>query len=209
MKNFFSNFVLRTFKADTPRAQAQIEILDGELHDDVEVLDYYGTASSPPDDIEHGVCAHIHGQEDNSVVLGFIDDKYRPKDLTRGEVVFYASFGQTIKLKKDGSIIIDNGAGAKIEMLGGKITTEATTVIVNATDTTFNGTSLTINTATTSINSSFEVNGGGGDVKIKGSSVKVDSSSFTHNDTNIGDTHVHAQNNGNHYGGDVDTEQPH
>lgn len=159
MKNFFSNFVLRAFKADTPRAQAQIEILDGELHDDVEVLDYYGIASSPPDDIEHGVCAHIHGQDDNSVVLGFIDDKHRPTDLKRGEVVFYASFGQTIKFSADGSIKIDNGNGSKIEMVGG--------------------------------------------------AVNIISSTLTHNGTNVGDTHVHPQNGGNHFGGGVDTSSPH
>jgi phage gp45-like len=39
-------------------------------------------------------------------------------------------------------------------------------------------------------------------------SAKINSPSLTHNGVNVGDTHTHPQNNGNHYGGDASTSAP-
>jgi hypothetical protein len=49
----------------------------------------------------------------------------------------------------------------------------------------------------------------GANIRLEAVSVDIVSSSLKHNGVNVGDTHIHPQNNGNHFGGDTDTGLPH
>ncbi|WP_418187323.1 Gp138 family membrane-puncturing spike protein [Aliarcobacter lanthieri] len=46
------------------------------------------------------------------------------------------------------------------------------------------------------------------DLIINATNVQINSSTLKHNDKNIGDTHNHPQNDGNHFGGGVNTNPP-
>lgn len=46
------------------------------------------------------------------------------------------------------------------------------------------------------------------DLIINATNIQFNSSTFRHNDKNVGDTHNHPQNDGNHFGGGVDTNPP-
>ncbi|RBQ30679.1 hypothetical protein CRU92_10925 [Arcobacter sp. FW59] len=46
------------------------------------------------------------------------------------------------------------------------------------------------------------------DLIINATNIQFNSSTFKHNDKNVGDTHNHLQNDGNHFGGGVNTNPP-
>ena len=46
------------------------------------------------------------------------------------------------------------------------------------------------------------------DLIINATNIQFNSSTFKHNDKNVGDTHNHPQNDGNHFGGGVNTNPP-
>lgn len=46
------------------------------------------------------------------------------------------------------------------------------------------------------------------DLIINATNIQFNSSTFRHNDKNVGDTHDHLQNDGNHFGGGVNTNPP-
>ena len=46
------------------------------------------------------------------------------------------------------------------------------------------------------------------DLIINATNIQFNSSTFRHNDKNVGDTHNHPQNDGNHFGGGVNTNPP-
>ena len=46
------------------------------------------------------------------------------------------------------------------------------------------------------------------DLIINATNIQFNSSTFRHNDKNVGDTHSHPQNDGNHFGGGVNTNPP-
>ncbi len=117
--NFISTFVKRLVDAATPLPQYQIELPDSGINNDVEHYHQYGLKSIAPQDVETGICAHVNGQSDHTVILAFADDN-APK-IDDGESVLYSKFGQKVHLKADGSIVLTNNGGAKISMAGNSI----------------------------------------------------------------------------------------
>ena len=96
--NFIRRFFLHSVDTSSPSMQAQIETSIDQVHDDVEVLEPYGLTSSPPEEIEEGLSAHVQGHADHGVILGFFDKVFRPQGLSRGQVVIYNKWGVKIEL---------------------------------------------------------------------------------------------------------------
>jgi phage baseplate assembly protein V len=110
--------VLRTLiDTSTPSTQVQIESLADELHSDVEVAESYGLTACPPDDVTEGVALFVGGQSDHGLVLAWLDKTHRPRNLKKGEVLLYTSFGQRIKLNDQGEIIMTSQSGSTFSML--------------------------------------------------------------------------------------------
>jgi phage baseplate assembly protein V len=106
----------RSITTATPSAQAQVESLADEVHNDVEFAESYGETACPPDDVPEGISLFVGGQSDHGLVLAWLDKLHRPTGLEPGETVRYSVFGQTLKFDKLGQVVITSGAGSTIQM---------------------------------------------------------------------------------------------
>jgi phage gp45-like len=153
MKNYIQRVILRMLKLNTPSIQAQVEAQEGNIQDDVEVVQNYGFNAVPADNVQEGIILYVNGQADHGVVISWIDKANRPK-IVKGEVQVYAKTPaglSSITLKNDGSIEIKPANG--IVKLTGKL--ECTGDVI------------------------------AGNISLQ--------------------QHTHPQNNGNHFGGGVNT----
>lgn len=157
--NYVSYFVKKLIDITTPQPQAQIELSNSGIHNDVEYFHQYGFKSIPPSDVETGLCVHVDGNEDNTVIISFVDDN-APSDIEEGETIIYARFGQKIYLKKNGSVIIEDNSGGSVIMESGNITVNCTNFSVNSTSFTHNG----VNVGGTHVHQQNNGNDNGGDV---------------------------------------------
>ncbi len=159
MKNYIQRVILRILKLNTPSIQAQVEAQDGNIQDDVEVIQTYGFNAVPADNVQEGIILYVNGQSDHGIVISWIDKVNRLK-IAKSEVQVYAKTNtglSSITLKNDGSIEIKPANG--ILKVSGKI--EATGDVIAL-----------------------------GDVIAGSISLQQ---------------HTHPQNNGNHFGGGVNT----
>lgn len=106
----------RSITTTTPSAQAQVESLADEVHNDVEFAESYGETACPPDDVPEGIALFVGGQSDHGLILAWLDKAHRPTGLEPGETVRYSVFGQRIKFDKLGQVLITSGAGSTIQM---------------------------------------------------------------------------------------------
>jgi phage baseplate assembly protein V len=81
----------------------QVKLLDGEVHDDVEVIRQYGFTGNPPPGVG-GVVAFVGGNRDHGLVIAVDDRQYRMKGLKTGEVAIYDDQGQFVHISRDGII---------------------------------------------------------------------------------------------------------
>jgi phage baseplate assembly protein V len=86
----------------------QLGVLDGETRDGVERVQQYGFTSVPLSGAE-AVVLFVGGRRDHGLVVAVDDRRYRLRDLAPGEVALYASAGQRMHLKADGSIDVGGG----------------------------------------------------------------------------------------------------
>ena len=163
--NFIRRFFLHSVDTSSPSMQAQIETSIDQVHDDVEVLEPYGLTSSPPEEIEEGLSAHVQGHADHGVIMGFFDKLFRPKNLLRGEVVLY------------------NKWGGKIELFEHAIKVTHTIGGQEATITLSEGTLIEISCETFNVTAT-NISLNAGAIATLGT--------LTNNGINIGSTHVHA-----------------
>lgn len=89
----------------------QVELLEGEVRDQVERFQQYGLTSVPLPGAE-GLYLSLNGSRDHGVVISVDDRRYRLVGLAGGEVAIYDDQGQKVHLTRDG-IVID-GAGLPI-----------------------------------------------------------------------------------------------
>lgn len=94
----FGRGVLRGVKDNGPRQQVQVELLKGEVIDDVEHMQNYGFSSHP----KGGDCAvaFTGGSREQGIVLVIDDRRYRIP-LEAGEVAMYDDLGNKIELLRD------------------------------------------------------------------------------------------------------------
>lgn len=94
-----------------------LSLLAGETRDEVDFYQQYGFTSRPVGKVG-GVALFIGGSRDNGVVVASRgEDKKMAIDLEPGEVALHTSFGSSIVLKKDGSVLVKpkNGKVMRVE----------------------------------------------------------------------------------------------
>lgn len=99
IRNLLSRGVIRLVNSAAKCQLVQIEMLGGELKDDVEHLEPYGYTSCPHDGAEH-VAVFPDGDKSHGVVLVVADRRYRLKGLKKGEVALYTDEGDRIVLRR-------------------------------------------------------------------------------------------------------------
>ena len=92
----------------------QIDALSDETLDRVERFQNYGFTSHAHRGAE-GLVLAIGGNRSHPAVVALDDRRHRLTDLAEGEVAMYASAGQFIRMKADGSIHIFAPGGIHIE----------------------------------------------------------------------------------------------
>lgn len=105
IRNLLSRGVIRLVNSAAKCQLVQIEMLGGELKDDVEHLEPYGYTSCPHAGAEH-VAVFPDGDKSHGVVLVVADRRYRLKGLKAGEVALYTDEGDRIVLRRGRSIEI-------------------------------------------------------------------------------------------------------
>lgn len=82
----------------------QIEVLDDELHDEVERFQNYGFTAHPRSGAE-AIVVRVGGTASHGIVIAVDDRRYRLRSLKEGEVAIYDDRGQIVHLKRDGILI--------------------------------------------------------------------------------------------------------
>lgn len=99
IRNLLSRGVIKLVNSAAKCQLVQIEMLGGELKDDVEHLEPYGFTSCPHAGAEH-VAVFPDGDKSHGVVLIVADRRYRLKGLAAGEVALYTDEGDRIVLRR-------------------------------------------------------------------------------------------------------------
>lgn len=99
IRNLLSRGVIKLVNSAAKCQLVQIEMLGGELKDDVEHLEPYGYTSCPHAGAEH-VAVFPDGDKSHGVVLVVADRRYRLKGLAAGEVALYTDEGDRIVLRR-------------------------------------------------------------------------------------------------------------
>ena len=99
-----SRGVIESIKDDLGMQTVKVNILAGENRDDVEHFQPFGFSSNPPPGSECLVFA-MGGDREHLIILAVNDRETRPKNLEKGESVFYNAFGDKLVLNKDGSLV--------------------------------------------------------------------------------------------------------
>jgi len=85
---------------------ADVKVGVGETLEDVERLENYGFTSFPNDGSEAFI-VFVGGSRDDGVLIAADQPEHEKKvKLEKGEVAVWTSFGSSIHLKKDGSVLI-------------------------------------------------------------------------------------------------------
>ena len=84
--------------------RVQIELLPGEVRNEVEHVEPFGLTAAPMPGAEH-VTAAVGGGRDHPVVIVIADRRYRPRGLANGEVCLYDANGHRILLTKTGIVV--------------------------------------------------------------------------------------------------------
>ena len=100
-----SRCTLNMVNDSTKTQSAQVELYDGEVHDDAQVWQQFGVSSVPPNGSE-GIALFLGGERKTPLIIATENKNLRIIELESGEVVIYSGCGDTILLKSDNSIQI-------------------------------------------------------------------------------------------------------
>ncbi|MBR6450540.1 MAG: phage baseplate assembly protein [Fibrobacter sp.] len=96
----------------------KIDLLAGESREDVDFFQQYGFSSRPKGSVD-AVAVFVGGSRDNGVVVASRgEDDNMGISLEPGEVAMHSSFGSSIILKKDGSVMIKTNTGKPLRVEG-------------------------------------------------------------------------------------------
>lgn len=91
--------VLRMSSDAGKRQQIQIELLEGELRDQIEVMQFYGVYSRPLVGADYAV-AFLGGNREQGIAIASADRRYHLQ-LLEGEVALADDLGNVIRLGRD------------------------------------------------------------------------------------------------------------
>lgn len=121
LRRRLANLVSRGFVKSTddqPKLQTvQVQVLDGETHDDVERVQPYGLTSVPLQGAE-AVVLFVGGRRDHGLAISVDDRRYRIGNLNAGEVAVYNHTGAKIVFKANGDIELEPAAGRVVAIAG-------------------------------------------------------------------------------------------
>lgn len=106
--------VVRGVRRGAKVPSAVVELLRGQVVDEVEQAQPYGLRSAVPEGME-SVAVGIGGSSAHWVLVGDLDRTFAPSGLKAGEVVLYSQHGQSILFKGDGSIEVSAPGQVRIE----------------------------------------------------------------------------------------------
>lgn len=102
--------------------ELQLELLPGEVRDELEHFQGYGFTSTPAvsdsDGGAEAVAVFVNGRRDHGLIIAVGDRRYRLKNLPPGEVAMYSKHGQTIVLKTNGDIELNPKSGQVVALAG-------------------------------------------------------------------------------------------
>lgn len=91
----------------------QLELLAGEVRDNVDHLEGYGMTANPPSGFE-ALVASLNGRREAAVAIAALHRGFRVRNLAAGEVALYTDEGDTIYFKRGRSIEITAGTKVKV-----------------------------------------------------------------------------------------------
>ena len=158
LEDFMARGTVSASDGSKPMREVQINLLAGEVRDEVEHAEPYGFTSEPlTDGLPEAFALFFDGDRSHGVVFCIADRRYRLKPLSPGEVAIYDDLGQKVHLTRNG-----------IEVVTPKDLTA--TVTGSAT---IKAASVTIDSPTTHITGSLLVDGamtGKGGITVSGGS---------------------------------------
>lgn len=107
----------------------QVEVLAGEVKDDVELFEPYGLTGFALPGAE-SVVAFIGGYRGHGIALVQADRRYRPTDLQPGEVAVFNHEGTRVVLRNGGRVEVQSATEVRITT--GKVRIEASELEVQA-----------------------------------------------------------------------------
>ena len=96
--------VIRAVNDSKGRQVLQIEIMKGELRDDVERMQEYGFTSVPKPGADAAV-VFVGGDRAHGIVIAVEDRRYRLTGLAEGEVALHDDQGQKVHLTRTGIVV--------------------------------------------------------------------------------------------------------
>ena len=128
VRNMIARGVIETAD-DSKKAQTlKAEMLDGEVHDDIEHFQMVGFSSVPQAGAEV-IVIFAGGLRSHGIAIATVDRASRLKDLQPGECAIHDDQGQWVWIKRDGIFIETD---KPIMIRGETVTIEAETATVNA-----------------------------------------------------------------------------
>ena len=97
-------------------SEVELSLLAGEVREDVDFYQQYGFSSRPVGNVS-GISVFIGGSRDNGALVACRGDDIK-MDLEEGEVAIHSPHGNSLVLKKDGSIVATPKAGKKFHVEG-------------------------------------------------------------------------------------------
>ena len=123
LKLMLSRAVGRLVDPATLLQTLQIELLKGEVLDNVEHLEGYGRTAHPPAGFE-ALAASLGGDRAHTICLAAVHRKFRVRNLAPGEQALYDDLGNVIHFKRDRILI---SAVDQVEVTAPVVTINAAT----------------------------------------------------------------------------------
>jgi len=101
LRNLISRAVVKRVDASTKIQTIQVEVLAGEIRDQIEHFEPFGFSSHPPPGAE-AIILDVGGAADHSVAVVVADRRYRPTDLAQGESAIHDDSGNELKIGASG-----------------------------------------------------------------------------------------------------------
>lgn len=115
VSNMVGRAVVRAVNDGAKVQLLQLELLSGEIRDEVERFQNYGFTSRPRDGAEAAVI-FVGGRREHGLVVGVDDRRSRLTNLEPGEVATYSDSGATITLKANGDVEVTPKSGQKLKI---------------------------------------------------------------------------------------------
>ena len=96
-------------------SEVELSLLAGEVREDVDFYQQYGFSRRPVGNVS-GVAVFIGGSRDYGALVACRGDDIK-MDLEEGEVAIHSPHGNSLVLKKDGSVADDANAAVAQELL--------------------------------------------------------------------------------------------